>query len=690
MMIEALEAGRITGVQVDIALEFSCMVEGRRYHFLAALPPFQQGEDLKRYLKEYKGTLEEFFKGLQENQKHRLRVVKRLVEYFNRMSLKELNEGYPNDPLYQVPKIKKKLLQRFVPLFSLNKLHLGEYFFRIYKPILHNRLLYAKALLAKAKDDYRKRAISQWELRIAEQKYSHLLEEYQSLSPEGLYRRFFSNPKLGESVTVFTDLMKLSAQLRKAGGRIRILHPLEHGIENARRIIREFHSALDEVEIYNLQDSAVRDPEEIFQFSHFIREFNKERELKKGAPLVSLCGSDSRGRNPSIPGMGFIRADRIQGKYRKAYLKKHVTLPLPVAALVAGTESTPMIVCLGKISEGIHNKSGLEQEEEIVPLGKAIRYLNPTLVNLLHIAVGFVVAYRFIGLFYACLWLGITGFRNTLADLVSIRGVRLRDWTFRSVDFANISRSLFWTGFSVPLLEFVKDRFDLLWPFAATGIVFNIVKFFVISFTNGLYLATHNTLRGFDKKVIRGNFFRSVIAWPFSAVFAPLGDMIGIPSIVQAKFWSDVVAGLIEGGGKFYRILQLQQRDVAEILPRLGEEKEDRYAAFLDLLQLFRDQPRTRTSLKRIFKIDDGALFAGVYHTLFDPAFYTNLIDYILSEMPRDSAADLVVLTAETYPVFRDWVLEHEKEFGGKEKIEKPLLQDAIQSAREKEPLNVK
>jgi hypothetical protein len=662
MMMEAIEAGRITGVRVEIALEFSCIAAGKRFHFLTVLPIFERATDLKEFLKEHKGSLKTFFKGLQANQKHRLEAVKRLVNHFNQTDLKELNEGYPEDPLYQVPKIKKKQLRKFVPLFSLNKLHLGEFFYRIYKPILHNRLLHAKALLEKARDDFRKKEISEWELRIAEQKFTRLYEEFHTLNPEDLYKKYFSNPKLGESVTVFHDLAHITETLRKVGCRVRVLHPLEHGTENARRLLQEYADFLDEVEVYNLQDSAVRDPEELLQLTHFLKGFNQERGKLGKPPLIPVCGSDSRGRSPSIPGMGFIYQDRIQGKYRKRYLKKHITLPLLITQLIAGREDAPPIVCMGKISEGIQNKSGLEKEEERIPLRRAIRYLNPPMVNAFHVGVGFVVAYHFIGLFYACVWLGITGFRNMIADLVSTRGVRLREWTFRSVDFANLSRSLFWTGFSVPILGFVKAQFDLLWPFAVGGLLYNVAKFFFISFSNGLYLATHNTIRGFDRKVIRGNFFRSVISWPFAAVFAPVGDFLGVPSIVQAKFWSDVVAGLIEGGGKYYRILQVQERDVAEILPRLGEEREeDRYAAFLDLLQLFRDQPRTRSSLKRIFKSSENgeALYQLVLRTVSDPVHYSALVQYTLEQMPRDTLPDLILLISETYPEFREWILEY-------------------------------
>ncbi|MFQ3621414.1 MAG: hypothetical protein SNJ78_10790 [Spirochaetales bacterium] len=198
----------------------------------------------------------------------------------------------------------------------------------------------------------------------------------------------------------------------------------------------------------------------------------------------------------------------------------------------------------------------------------------------------------------------------------------------------------------------------------AKGKVYNVTKFFFISFANGLYLATHNTLRGFDKKVVRGNFFRSVFAWPLAAVFAPVGDLLGVPSIVQAKFWSDVVAGLIEGGSKYVKLLKVQKRDLSEILPRVGEEKEeDRYAAILDLLQLFRDQPRTRNTLRKIFLADKtGSFYTLLAQVLRDPGLYTALIDYILEQLPQDVSADLILLLGGAFPEFRNWIFSVEKD----------------------------
>jgi len=140
----------------------------------------------------------------------------------------------------------------------------------------------------------------------------------------------------------------------------------------------------------------------------------------------------------------------------------------------------------------------------------------------------------------------------------------------------------------VPLMAYAKAGFDLLWPWPVGTFVVNLARFFVISIVNGLYLVAHNTLRGFDRPVIRANFFRSIIAWPFATIFAPLGNSLAIPSIVQTKVWSDVVAGFIEGGNKYRKVLRQRQKTLEEVIPTVIRGRgATQFTAMLDLLYLF-------------------------------------------------------------------------------------------------------
>jgi hypothetical protein len=316
----------------------------------------------------------------------------------------------------------------------------------------------------------------------------------------------------------------------------------------------------------------------------------------------------------------------------------------------------PAIISMGKISEGTVNRLGEEAEADAIPLWRACRYLNSSLLNALHVAVGFLVAYHFIGAPYACVWLGITGIRNMVADIVSRRGPRLTEWTVKSIHFNNVARSMFWTGFSIPILGFVKAQFDANWQLETTGAFYNFSKFFFIALANGLYIASHNTLRGFDKRVVRANFFRSVISWPFASVFSPLGNLVEIPSIVQAKIWSDIVAGVIEGTGKFLKVLRLRRRDLEEILPRVVKgSPDDKNVAILDLLFLYREEPRTRESLRAVFGAGEISC-SDLLNALQDEQVHRELVDFILAQYANEGAADLVSLAGGTLPAFLDWL----------------------------------
>jgi hypothetical protein len=209
---------------------------------------------------------------------------------------------------------------------------------------------------------------------------------------------------------------------------------------------------------------------------------------------------------------------------------------------------------------------------------------------IIRIGISFPFAYFTLGLGYSLIWYGITFLRNILVDFVSAKGRDPRDWSTRDINLENATQSLFWTGFSVPLLAFIKFRVDGLFLLAnlTNPVAQQVIRFFAICFTNGAYISLHNRLRHFDEKVIKTNFFRSVFAWPPATVFSFLGDFLTVPSIVQAKFWSDFMAAVIEGTGRSSQQIHLRKRDLWEILPQLySENRRERTIAMLDILYIW-------------------------------------------------------------------------------------------------------
>ena len=118
------------------------------------------------------------------------------------------------------------------------------------------------------------------------------------------------------------------------------------------------------------------------------------------------------------------------------------------------------------------------------------------------------------------------------------------------------------------------------------------------------------------------------------------------------------------------RVLRLRHRNLEEIIPRVVEEKgEALYTAILDLLYLFREEPRTRTSLNVIFDPERTRVFKPGDQPALPPGsldalraaldaenLHTNLVRHILSSYEQEVAVDLVDLVADTLPEFQEWL----------------------------------
>ncbi len=708
---EMLEAGNILGIRINLAVEFSVKGSGGRFHFMFLLPYLSNRQALVEFLSHNKERLRAFVEGLAENQRNRVRAIRAIIQDFNTIYLPILNEGYTAGSAYYLAELNLDDIDEIVSIENLNRMHLGEFLYAKLKPVLLRRVLLAKTKFVAAAAQLESKEISEWDYNNIKTRYEALRKSYVELNPESLRERYFSNLQLLEYETVFSDLGSLAAGLKASGGQIKIIHPLEHGIDNAYRMIFDNYQWIDRVEIYNMYDSISRPVDDILRFTAFVNILNsgdaaavkpflvghdiqigdaKLVEVVEGLAkrkLVPVAGSDATGRSSSIPGMGFIHRSQLIGKYASRYLSKHFSLPEMVSRVIEGQgeyvdelvdRDTDPIVSMGKTSKFIPNKIGDEHDIQPIPFIRALRYLNPKLKSLVYIAIGFVVAYFSIGLSYAIVWFLITGIRHVIVDSIARRGSNVREWTLKSIDFRNMSNSLFWTGLSVPVLGFIKQQFDVVWPFALGGMLFNFAKFFAINFANGIYLSLHNRLRGFERNVIRANFFRGVLSWPFASIAAPIGDLLGIPSIVQAKFWSDFVGGIIEGSGKFARAVGITRRDLSEIIATFAARREEeRYASVLDLLYLYEREPRARNSLSEILfgKENLPSRIGGIFkrsHASPEPrcseymllvnwfshaSNYQKLADFVVSRYGRDYAVALTGLIARQFSNVRDWLL---------------------------------
>jgi hypothetical protein len=379
------------------------------------------------------------------------------------------------------------------------------------------------------------------------------------------------------------------------------------------------------------------------------------RLMYKGSPLKSRIGSDSTGMSPRMHGMGLAVMETLPGRaLREIHQTDTERLIIPVrmaayrqvtfiprkgvsrllnrffnwAGSIPGLswlahehqkdwlvqehtthiESPGNIVTLGGIHEDAGNELYLcppQVKKQTQRLSWS--YLNTLAKIIAKMIIGFIPAFLCFFLSYdwwvlkyggAFIWFGITGVRNILQSVLGGGGLRsspLLGWK-DYVSWERIGDSLLYTGFSVPLLDWVVKTLILDKSLGITTTTSPSALYAIMAVSNGLYLSCHNAFRGFPKTVIAGNFFRSMLSIPiaivFNGVIAGLLSAAGVPGIdailqkwaaVISKAASDFVAGLIEGAADRYRNIHLRLRDYREKLTRLLE-------AYTSLELLFPDK----------------------------------------------------------------------------------------------------
>ncbi len=353
-------------------------------------------------------------------------------------------------------------------------------------------------------------------------------------------------------------------------------------------------------------------------------------------PLKTRIGSDSSGKTYQAYGMGFGAVNTLPPRARKEIRRSTGDrLILPVKIImhkqltllyqeVAGPVARYVTSVL-KYLPGVHQLISTQKTKWVVdafvldPKGKGnvvalggkhktrlsaadlglqdtvqskIRYswknLNSKLKNCLKIGIGFIPAFLCFFLtkdwwllagFGAVIWFSITGFRNILQSVLGGRGLR-RSSVLKWNDYVSWDRltdSLMYTGFSVPLLDYAVKTVLLDRTFGITMDTSPLLLYSVMAIVNGIYLSSHNALRGLPKVAVTGNFFRSILSIPvaigLNALIGLAMAVAGTPMInevlqkwaaIISKASSDFVAGIIEGTADRFYNMGLRKRDIGK------------------------------------------------------------------------------------------------------------------------------
>lgn len=224
-----------------------------------------------------------------------------------------------------------------------------------------------------------------------------------------------------------------------------------------------------------------------------------------------------------------------------------------------------------------------------------LNHLNSGVINIAKILLGFLPAFLtfyltkdwwLLAYFGALIWFGITGIRNILQSVVGGGGLRrssLLGWK-DLVSWGRVADSLLFTGFSVPLLDFLVKDLILARSFNITTATNPIVLYTAIALANGIYISSHNTYRGLPIGAIVGNFFRTMLSIPIAlglnfiilrlVTAAGVSTEVGLAGMqlwaaIISKTASDFVAAIIEGTADRQHNLSHRKIDYEEKLAQV-------------------------------------------------------------------------------------------------------------------------
>ena len=437
------------------------------------------------------------------------------------------------------------------------------------------------------------------------------------------------------------EIINLKDYIQGETGSIPLVNALQKAINagsllKLKRVVRQIIFSVEQADYSDKSDR-------ISKLLNILHDIDVLKNMYSVRPLKSRIGSDSTGKSHQAYGMGFGIINTLSFRaINEIHKDINDRLILPANINVSHrltsfpeNDISPMVKCLMKIlrwipgldqimpvkkKEWIFESFSLDMKKKgnIVTLGgiqkedtndltlelsdvqktkkeKSWKNLNTKLKNSIKIFIGFIPAFIcfsltkdwwFLAYFGAFIWLGITGFRVILQSVLGGGGINrssLTKWN-DYISWERLTDALLYTGFSVPLLDYlVKTRLlDNLFGINMT--TSPIVLYSVMALANGIYLSTHNTFRGLPKGMVAGNFFRSILSIPVAILFNALIRMtlifFNIPAIdsvlqkwaaIISKAASDTVAGLIEGTVDRFHNMDLRKRDIQKKFSDLFE-----------------------------------------------------------------------------------------------------------------------
>jgi hypothetical protein len=363
-----------------------------------------------------------------------------------------------------------------------------------------------------------------------------------------------------------------------------------------------------------------------------LNDIDEFKHMFGARPIKLRIGSDSTGK-PGHHGMGFAVINTLPFKVRQKIKKEdsdRLRLPVDIKTSLCTITSPPEsisgaiawipgirhilsskkrkwipeffllhpasrgnLVTLGRSASMGKKMNIVADADKKTKPERSFKYLKSPLKNLIKILVGFIPAqlcfmltkdWWLLAYLGAASWFGITGIRNVIQSVIGGGGIR-RASRLKWNDYVSWDRfadSLLFTGFSVPLLDYLVKTLLLDNTLGITIDSGPVMLYAVMGLANGIYLSTHNFFRGLPKGAVTGNFFRSILSIPVAVMLsAGIGTVLGffnVPNIngvlqkwaaIISKGASDIVAGFIEAAADRSVYTRLRKQNIRKKISEL-------------------------------------------------------------------------------------------------------------------------
>ena len=703
---ELLRAGAIMNMSVRIGVEFKTLYRGKFVEMIWTPRGFSGITDYMNFLKRMEET--DFYRMCQDAAAHRRQKVLDIFDRFNEDGLAAFNAAYK----VSFDRITQEEFLASVQYGQPELEHVGGFLATLLKKQLSAELAQLQKEQSSSErireiTELLEKITGEWIIEhhldrtAMDQVPSDLntLSELNRYSPKELVetlRKFPAGFRITLNLSRLTlpDVVELLYLCQGGITRLEIFNLKDqlNGENKSCEAINELRLALNNGAVLALKnllfqaigESSSNEQKQILR--DILKDLSAFIKYYKHTAIGAALGSDSASRASRLAhGMGLVVVDSLPGRVRRAFArgKAFELQRLPIQA-----SAYKSVNCFpdGKREIEFHcpepaEKLGCEKgnvatlgggmppvERELLrrPIQRLTDwwvYLNSDLKIFLKITVGFLAAFFtfyftntqwwVLMYFGAPIWFGITAIRNMVQLVASGGGWRsspLLKWN-EFISWQRISDSLFFTGLSVPLLDYVVKTLLLQNLCGLTTENAPILVFSGIAIANGCYIAGHNLLRAFPQAAVVGNFFRAPLSIPLAlainyslcfllklAGMEDAADLLQQCAAIISKLASDIVGGIIEARAdrkkyiaarisdyrtklfelfELYSTLELNQPEKSEIdfqspetLQKLAGDNVvlyRLYANVLDQMYMWMRQPRSRSALKVLLKTTTSA-----------------------------------------------------------------------------------